>query len=57
MAVGLGALGLPPRDFWAMTPKELDAAISGRLGVTGAVEPPTAQDFTALMQCYPDTEG
>ena len=31
MAAGLGTLRLPPRDFWAMTPRELDAALRGAL--------------------------
>ena len=32
MAVGLGVLGLPPAVFWAMSPKELEAALRGRTG-------------------------
>ena len=30
MAAGLGTLRLPPAVFWAMTPKELAAALRGR---------------------------
>jgi uncharacterized phage protein (TIGR02216 family) len=29
---GLGVLGLAPDVFWAMTPREFDAALRGRLG-------------------------
>jgi uncharacterized phage protein (TIGR02216 family) len=54
MAAGLGMLGLPPHHFWAMTPKELDAALSGRLGLSGIGEPPSAGDFIQLMDRFPD---
>jgi uncharacterized phage protein (TIGR02216 family) len=32
MRFGLGVLGLAPRDFWRMTPREFEAAIKGRTG-------------------------
>ncbi|WP_342027481.1 phage tail assembly chaperone [Methyloceanibacter methanicus] len=32
MEAGLGALRLSPCDFWAMTPRELDAALKGAFG-------------------------
>lgn len=32
MALGLGALKLAPAAFWAMTPRELDAALTGHFG-------------------------
>ena len=32
MAIGLGVLGFAPAVFWALTPKELDAALRGRFG-------------------------
>ncbi len=35
MAVGFGVLGLAPQVFWAMTPKELEAALRGPLGGCG----------------------
>jgi uncharacterized phage protein (TIGR02216 family) len=57
MTAGLGVLALAPRVFWAMTPKELDAALRGRLGLTGESEPPTAQDFASLIHRFPDLEG
>jgi len=57
MAAGLGVLGLAPAVFWAMTPREFDAALRGRLG--GAAQPmaPTRADLAALMQKFPDGMG
>ena len=57
MAAGLGVLGLAPGVFWAMTPREFDAALRGRLG--GAREPaaPTRADLASLMQRFPDGIG
>jgi uncharacterized phage protein (TIGR02216 family) len=54
MEIGLGALALPPQQFWAMTPKELDAALRGRLGAVQALEPPSSDDVKALMDQFPD---
>lgn len=55
MAAGLGTLRLSPRDFWAMTPRELDAALRGAFGAPLAgPKPPSRQDLVALMQRYPD---
>jgi uncharacterized phage protein (TIGR02216 family) len=54
MAIGLGVLGLAPLAFWALTPKELDAALRGKYG---AGLPPTALsrgDLGDLMQQFPD---
>ena len=54
MAVGFGVLGLAPQTFWAMTPKELEAALRGRFG--GASEgPPARADVAALMRQFPDS--
>ena len=54
MAAGLGSLRLRPKDFWAMTPRELDAALRGAFGLTsfGAM---SRTDLSALMARYPDT--
>jgi uncharacterized phage protein (TIGR02216 family) len=54
MAAGLGVLGLAPHVFWAMTPREFDAALRGRLG--GGVQPsaPTRSELLAMMQQFPD---
>lgn len=55
MAAGLGVLGLAPPVFWAMTPREFDAALRGRLGGAVASAAPTRAEFNALMQEFPDT--
>lgn len=52
MAVGLGALRLPPAVFWSMTPRELDAA----LGPRRPPAPPARADFDALCAHWPDEE-
>ncbi len=54
MAVGLGRLRLPSRDFWAMTPRELAAAVEGAFGVPDV--PPGRAALESLMQRYPDGE-
>lgn len=54
MAAGLGVLGLAARDFWAMTPRELDAALRGRLGIGVAAAVPTRADLDQLMRAFPD---
>ena len=46
--------GLAPRDFWAMTPRELAAAVEGVVGPMPAPLDRTALD--ALIARYPDTE-
>jgi uncharacterized phage protein (TIGR02216 family) len=56
MAAGLGILALAPGHFWAMTPKELDAALRGRLGGSKAASGPTRIDLTALMSRFPDQQ-
>jgi len=53
MAVGLGVLALPPSMFWAMTPRELEAAIRGRMGVPSG-GPPSKTDLAQMMRCFPD---
>ncbi|PPC99834.1 MAG: hypothetical protein CTY31_08015 [Hyphomicrobium sp.] len=54
MAIGLGVLGFAPLVFWQMTPREFDAAIRGRLGLSGYSDAPTKTDLAELMQQYPD---
>ncbi|MBU2582776.1 MAG: phage tail assembly chaperone [Alphaproteobacteria bacterium] len=56
IAAGLGLLGMSPSDFWAMTPRELAAALRGRLGLDGPVTPIMRNDFESLMQRFPDQE-
>ena len=56
MAAGLGLLRLDPRAFWAMTPKEIEAAFRGLLG-TSRLDAPLARDELAgLMRRYPDIQ-
>jgi uncharacterized phage protein (TIGR02216 family) len=54
MAFGLGLLRLAPRDFWAMTPRELDAALAGLLGRAHTDTPTARATLTDLMKRYPD---
>ena len=54
MAAGLGALRLPPPVFWAMTPRELDAALRGAFGAVPETAVPSRSELAALMECYPD---
>lgn len=54
MSTGLGLLGIPSRDFWAMTPRELAAAIGGRLGVAQSAQPIQLSDLHDLMHRFPD---
>ena len=48
---GLGVLRLAPKDFWAMTPRELAHAINA---VTGTTAPLDRGELDALMTRYPD---
>lgn len=52
MELGLGRLGRSAEEFWAMTPKELEAAIAGAIGRAPRPLPRTALD--ELMQQFPD---
>ena len=54
MAVGLGVLGLAPAVIWAMSPKELEAALRGRTGVAIGEAPPSRAAFAALADRFPD---
>ena len=53
MAAGFGLLGLTPAGFWAMTPRELAAALRGRIGPKPS-GPPSRDDISALMRRFPD---
>ena len=52
MEAGLGALRLAPCVFWAMTPRELEAALRGVFGVRLPLM--SRSDLAALMALYPD---
>lgn len=54
MAIGLGVLGFTPPVFWQITPREFEAALRGRLGLSGCSDAPTKTDLAQLMQQYPD---
>lgn len=55
MAFGLGVLKLPPRQFWAMTPRELAAAHAGVTG-RGAGAALDRGALERLMAQHPDGE-
>jgi uncharacterized phage protein (TIGR02216 family) len=56
MAAGLGTLRLAPRDFWSMTPRELDAALRGHFGLPASPTAPLSRHaFATLMDRFPDT--
>jgi uncharacterized phage protein (TIGR02216 family) len=52
MTVGLGLLRLPPKDFWAMTPREFERAAAAVLPQPG----PALQrkELDALIAAFPD---
>jgi uncharacterized phage protein (TIGR02216 family) len=54
MRAGLGALRLPPPVFWAMTPREFDAALHGAFGHVSARGAPSRSEFAGMMAAYPD---
>jgi uncharacterized phage protein (TIGR02216 family) len=55
MALGIGRLGLSSAAFWALTPRELAAAIEGLGGERGAPLDRAALD--RLIARFPDTTG
>jgi uncharacterized phage protein (TIGR02216 family) len=54
MELGLGVLGLAPLAFWALTPRELQAALRGKFGVFAEAGTITRHDLNTLMQRFPD---
>ncbi|MEQ1671700.1 MAG: phage tail assembly chaperone [Hyphomicrobium sp.] len=54
MAIGLGVLGVAPALFWALTPRELDAALRGKFGAGIAPNALSRGDLSSLMQQFPD---
>ncbi len=55
MAFGLGVLKLAPKEFWAMTPRELSAALAGALPHARRSAPMAREALRDLMRAYPDT--
>lgn len=53
MAAAFGRLRLSPRDFWSMTPRELERALSV-LGPTSGAAAPGRDELAALMAQFPD---
>lgn len=51
---GLGVLRLAPDAFWAMTPRELAAAMRGAGGRVAAT-PLARCELDRLMQAFPDS--
>jgi len=53
MGLGLGLLCLPPDQFWAMTPKELEAAVAGITG-SDTFSALTRSGMNELIRQFPD---
>lgn len=54
MAMGFGLLRLSPNEFWSMTPREMERAMSMLSG--GRAGAPGRNDLAELMQRFPDGE-
>jgi uncharacterized phage protein (TIGR02216 family) len=52
MAVGFGLLRLSPENFWSMTPREMERAMSLYGYALNAA--PARRDLAALMTQFPD---
>jgi len=55
MAIGFGVLKLSSREFWALTPRELAAAIEGLTARPHA--PMDRAAFEDLARRFPDADG
>ncbi len=53
MGLGLGQLRLPTAQFWAMTPKEIEAAVSG-FAEGNENQPMARADMDELLKNFPD---
>ena len=56
MGFGLGILRLDPISFWAMTPRELNAAYRGLVGKAARMDMPRAA-LDELISAFPDQTG
>ena len=58
LGIAVTVLRLGPRDFWAMTPMELQAAldahIAARVGHAAAGRPPSRAEVAEMMARFPD---
>jgi uncharacterized phage protein (TIGR02216 family) len=52
MGFGIGVLGLGPKEFWGLTPRELAAAFEARSGTR--TRPTDRRTFERLMEQFPD---
>jgi uncharacterized phage protein (TIGR02216 family) len=57
MSSGLGRLGLTPQAFWAMTPRELDAALRGHYGLDQAASLFSRSALDRLIAAFPDHDN
>jgi uncharacterized phage protein (TIGR02216 family) len=55
MGFGFAVMRLSPAEFWAMTPRELAAAM--RAFGHGVHTPPGRADLANLMNAFPDSKG
>ena len=54
MRLALGRLRLSPAEFWSMTPRELEAVISGATGEALSTAPLERDALASLMMQFPD---
>lgn len=57
MQFGFGILKLPSQQFWAMTPRELQAAFAAQQAGRGSTAPLDRSRFEDLVRHYPDDQG
>ncbi|MFI0846919.1 rcc01693 family protein [Mesorhizobium sp. IMUNJ 23232] len=55
MALGFGLLRLSPKDFWTMTPREFERAMSFHRGAGDGG--PRRRDLAAMMAAFPDAKA
>ncbi len=56
MGFGLGILRLSPKQFWLMTPRELNAAFVAVTKQHGGMPPLKRKELEQLMDKFPDKE-
>lgn len=56
MQLGLGTLGLAPDVFWALTPRELHAALRGAGVLVADTKKLDRKALEALMAASPDSD-
>ncbi|MEM0899598.1 MAG: phage tail assembly chaperone [Pseudomonadota bacterium] len=57
MAFGFGKLGLSSREFWSLTPREINAALTWHLGMISQASAIRTEDLETLMGRYPDKDN